>query len=305
MRPAASVRSVFSPSLIPRPRLLSGFAALLLGIPGAVWVAGQTAGAAEIAAFVPPVANEATAFGAEAKQPPLQLSTLQLGGHALHLDSGATLSWNGLTLNGFSSYPDSPTDSRFESSLAADFTPLSFDTHGATNGRFALESPGRSSEPRDTSRLRVGLSQNLGILQVSVASDYGRFKLPVHPEFNLAEEQKLLRFGGGLRVGGFSLRGTMGADVKPFKVGDALAWDLAATFTEGPWSTGVAYTHSILTKGPTDREVDTLGTLQGGVRYAFTPELSATANAMFWNFSDQDGREATDVAGVIGISLSF
>ena len=153
--------------------------------------------------------------------------------------------------------------------------------------------------------MTFGLSQSFGALNVAVTGDYGRYKLPVRPELDLSKEEKLMRLGANLGLGGFQVRGSMGAEIKPFKVGNTLAWDLAATYSEGPWALGLAYTHSLLADAPNEEEVDTLGTLQSGVRYAITPEMSAGAHAMFWSFSDEESREATDVAGVLSFSMRF
>ncbi|MDJ0944510.1 MAG: hypothetical protein QNJ30_13665 [Kiloniellales bacterium] len=235
-----------------------------------------------------------------------------LGGHSLQLGPGAALSWNGVTLYHHNAYPEDPTDGRPDIVLAPGFTPLIL-SPGPQSGGVPRAGEGlqrrsfssKSSSSRRRSRVAAGLSQNLGPIDLAVTGDYGRYKLPVRSDVNLSNEEKLLRLGANLGIGGFEVRGSMGAEIKPFEIGNTLAWDLAATFNEGPWAFGLAYTYSLLADAPNQEEVDTLGTLQSGLRYAITPDMSAGAHAMFFTFTDEDDQDVTDMAGVLSFSMRF
>lgn len=271
---------------------------------------GEPAGKGRVTASQVAAADRAAAVErmAEVQDPAPE----PLAGHSLQLGPGAALSWSGVTLYHHRSYPEDPTDGRPDIVLAPGFTPLlqspSTLSGGPAPGGNGLARGGFSAGPRSSgrqSRVTFGLSQSLGPLDIAVTGDYGRYKLPVRPELDLSKEEKLMRLGANLGLGGFQVRGSMGAEIKPFELGNTLAWDLAATYSEGPWAIGLAYTHSLLADAPNDEEVDTLGTLQSGVRYAITPEMSAGAHAMFWSFTDEESQAATDVAGVLSFSMRF
>lgn len=275
----------------------------------------ETAGANEIEALIPPGYGELASegrIGPNLAAAGKQAGPEPLGGHSLQLGPTAYLSWSGVRLYHHASYPEDQIDARAGIVRAPGFTPLIL-RPGSQPGRPAqagggLEpqsfSAGPQSSPR-RSRLTFGLSQSLGALDVAVTGDYGRYELPVRPKLDIYKEEKLMRLGANLGLGGFEVRGSMGAEVKPFELGNTLAWDLAATYNEGPWAFGLSYTHSLLADAPNEEEVDTLGTLQSGVRYAITPEVSAGAHAMFWSLSDEDSQAATDVAGVLSFSMRF
>jgi hypothetical protein len=252
----------------------------------------------------PTATNLAAADGSALPEP--------LGGHSLQLGPGAALSWSGVTLYNQGSFPDDPTDARPDIDLVPGFTPLllspAAQPSGSTGARDRWKGQsfgGSASSSGRRSRFRVGLSQSVGPLDLAVTGDYGRFKLPVRPELDLSEEEKLMRLGARIGLGGFEVRGSMGAEIKPFEIGNTLAWDLAATFDEGPWAFGLAYTHSLLADAPNSEEVDTLGTLQSGVRFSITPNMSAGAHAMFFSFTDEDSESDTDLAGVLSFSMRF
>ncbi len=236
-----------------------------------------------------------------------------LGGHSLAVGPSAVFARSGLTLYEFSAYPESANDRRPDGTLSSSpgFTPLNlalvqqdpFHLNGESDGRRAQRSSG-SAPGRNRSGL--GFSQGFGGgWRLSVTGNYGILRLPVDREVDVAVEQDLLRLGANLEYGEVSLRGSMGADIKPFKVGKTLAWDLAAAYREGPWSLNMAYTHSILAEGPTEQAVETLGTLQGGIGFDVTSNITASASALFWNFSEQEGGNATDIGGLLGLSLRF
>ena len=234
-----------------------------------------------------------------------------LDGHSLTVGPSAVFSRSGLTLYEFSAYPDSPNDNRPDWSLAPGFTPLTVNLVqqdpfrlGADRGDGKARKASESAFSRD--RVGIGFSQGFGGgWRLSVTGNYGVLRLPVDRGVDVAEEQDLLRLGANLEYGELSLRGSMGADVKPFKVGKTLAWDLAAAYREGPWSLNVAYTHSILAEGPTEQAVETLGTLQGGIGFDVTTNITASASALFWNFSEEEGGDATDLGGLLTLSVRF
>lgn len=234
-----------------------------------------------------------------------------LDGHSLAVGPTAVFSRSGLTLNEFSAYPDSPNDNRPDWSLAPGFTPLTVnlvqqDPFRLGGNRGEGKSRKASQSGFSDDRVGIGFSQGFGGgWRLSVAGNYGILKLPVDRGVDVAEEQDLLRLGANLEYGELSLRGSMGADIKPFKVGKTLAWDLAAAYREGPWSLNVAYTHSILAEGPTEQAVETLGTLQGGIGFDVTTDVTASASALFWNFSEEEGGDATDVGGLLTLSMRF
>lgn len=298
-----------TPSNALRPALILALPALLIG-PG--MVAAETG---DFQPLIPPGYGEPASKGRAGTNQLAasdQAISAPLGGHSLQLGPGAALSWSGVTLYHHASYPEDPTDGHPDFVLAPGFTPLLLGPGSQPGGlapargglrRQGLNGGGTSSPRR--SRGTFGLSQSLGPLDIAVTGDYGRYKLPVRPELDLSKEEKLMRLGANLGLGGFQVRGSMGAEIKPFEIGNTLAWDLAATYSEGPWAFGLAYTHALLADAPNDEEVDTLGTLQSGVRYAIAPGMSAGAHAMFWSFSDEDSRAATDVAGVLSFSLQF
>ena len=271
--------------------------------------------ASEFETFIPPGYGEPAREGPTATNLAAvdgQAAPEPIGGHSLQLGPGAALSWNGVTLYDNGAFPDDPTDARPDIVLAPGFTPLLLspasqaNEFSGTRGNWQGQRIGRSgSSSGRRSRVRVGLSQSVGPLDLAVTGDYGRFKLPVRPELNLSEEEKLMRLGARVGLGGFEVRGSMGAEIKPFEIGNTLAWDLAATFDEGPWAFGVAYTHSFMADAPNSEEVDVLGTFQSGVRYSITPNMSAGAHGMFFTFTDEDSESATDLAGVLSFSMRF
>ncbi len=304
------------PSPIRPAPILAPVLAPVLALPALLIGSGMLAAeAGEIETAVPPGYGEPASEGRAGTSQLAasdQAISEPLGGHSLQLGPGAALSWSGLTLYHHASYPEDPTDGRQDIILAPGFTPLLLrpgsQSGGLGSARDGLErrnlAGGRAASPR-RSRATFGLSQSLGPLDVAVTGDYGRYKLPVRPQLDLSKEEKLMRLGANLGLGGFQVRGSMGAEVKPFEIGNTLAWDLAATYSEGPWAFGLAYTHSLLADAPNDEEVDTLGTLQSGVRYAISPSMSAGAHGMFWSFSDEDSRAASDLAGVLSFSMRF
>ncbi len=296
-------------SRLARPTLALALPALLLGSgAGAVE-------ASDLENFIPPGYGEPAKEGrtaanlAAAHEPSLDEP---FGGHSLQLGPGAALSWSGVTLYDNGALPDDPTDSRPDIVLAPGFTPLLRSpvsepiVFGGVGDHWQGQSIGGSASASGTrSRVTVGLSQSVGPFDLAVTGDYGRFKLPVRPELDLSEEEKLARVGAHIGFGGLEVRGSVGAEIKPFEIGNTLAWDLAATFDEGPWAFGLAYTHSLLADAPNSEEVDTLGTLQSGVRYSITPSMTAGAHAMFFTFTDEDTGSDTDLAGVLSFSMRF
>lgn len=232
-------------------------------------------------------------------------------GHSLSVGPSAVFSRSGLTLYEFTAYPESPNDNRPDWSLAPGFTPLTVNLVqqdpfrlGGSAGEGRAQKSSESAFSRD--RVGIGFTQGFaGGWRLSVTGNYGILRLPVDRGVDVAEEQDLLRLGANLEYGELSLRGSMGADIKPFKVGKTLAWDLAAAYREGPWSLNVAYTHSILAEGPTEQAVETLGTLQGGIGYDVTTNITASASALFWNFSEEEGGSATDIGGLLTLSMRF
>ncbi len=292
-----------------RPTVPLALSALLLGSG-----AGPVE-ASDLENFIPPGYAEPAREGrtaanlAAAHEPSLDE---QFGGHSLQLGPGAALSWSGVTLYDNGAFPDDPTDSRPDIVLAPGFTPLLLSPvseplvfSGARDHWQGQRIGGSALASGTRSRVTVGLSQSVGPLDLAVTGDYGRFKLPVRPELDLSEEEKLMRLGAHVGFGGFEVRGSVGAEIKPFEIGNTLAWDLAATFDEGPWAFGLAYTHSLLADAPNSEEVDSLGTLQSGVRYSITPSMSAGAHAMFFTFTDEDTGSDTDLAGVLSFSMRF
>lgn len=234
-----------------------------------------------------------------------------LDGHNLAVGPSAVFSRSGLTLYEFSAYPESPNDNRPDGSSAPGFTPLTLGLVRQDPFRLGgdpVEGQSRTASESAFSRDRVGIGFSQGFgggWRLSVTGNYGILRLPVDRGVDVAEEQDLLRLGANLEYGELSLRGSMGADIKPFKVGKTLAWDLAAAYREGPWSLNLAYTHSILAEGPTEQEVETLGTLQGGIGYDVTSNVTASASALFWNFSEEEGGSATDIGGLLTLSMRF
>ena len=290
-----------------------GRSALVLALPTLLLgsLAGPV-GAAETEVLVPPGYGEPASRGPALASLPTTGDEAAPGPHngpSLRLGPGTAPSWSGLTLYHHASYAEDPTGPDPSIVLAPGFTPLLLSPASQPGGLAPVEESsaqrwGSSSSERN-GRLTFGLKQVLGPLDVAVTGDYGTYKIPVSPDLDLFREEKLLRLGANLGVGELQVRSSMGAEIKPFSIGNTLAWDLAATFNEGPWAFGVAYTHSLLADAPSTEEVDTLGTLQSGMRYAITPSMSAGAHAMFWNLSDDESSAANDVAGVLSFSMRF
>lgn len=234
------------------------------------------------------------------------LSREPFAGHFVQVGPDTLFTWNGFVRGAASrSYEEQ------QPQLLFSLGPASLVTLTDRNRRFVERERPASSGNRSNgksfglNRLGLGLSQQVVGAQLSLAADYGEAKLPVHPDFELVDSDDLLRLGTELAIGGFRLTGSVGYEVKPFKIGDTLSWDLAAIFGEGPWTVGLTFAETTFTESPIDVEAEVLNTFQAGIRYNFAPRMSGSVSAIYWGFSDDQDRGYSDLAGVVGLSWKF
>jgi len=141
--------------------------------------------------------------------------------------------------------------------------------------------------------------------EFAFGGDYGRTPRPVPSEVRLVRDRKLLRMGSHIGAGGFRLGGTFGSNVDPRDLGETLSWNIVSRYDRGPLSIGMVYSYTIDTESEDEEQEDILGTFQTGVGYAFSPNLRASLNAVYWDKVDQDGKELSHVAGIFGLSFRF
>ncbi len=80
-----------------------------------------------------------------------------------------------------------------------------------------------------------------------------------------------------------------------------MSWDVFSRYDIGSMAIGFVYNYSVVTDSPTP----SVGTLQAGMSYFFTPRMAVTANLAYGNYVDEGGAEDMGGAGVLGFSLTF
>lgn len=151
----------------------------------------------------------------------------------------------------------------------------------------------------------ANLSKNMGSVELSLGGDYGRTPKTVPGAVRLVEDHKLLRVGAHARRSALTIGGSLGGDVDPNDPGDTVSWDAFARYDTGSLSMGLVYSYLLKTDDETRDEEGFGGTIQGGVSYAFSPRIAASTNFAFGNYVSEDGGAASDLAGVVGLSVNF
>jgi len=121
----------------------------------------------------------------------------------------------------------------------------------------------------------------------------------------MVKDRKLLRVGSHLGAAGFRLGGTFGSNVDPRELGETLSWNVVTRYDSGPFSAGMVYSYTIETDSEDEEQEDILGTFRAGVGYAFSPDLRASLNAVYWDHVDEDGEEFGNFAGMFSLSYRF
>ncbi len=158
----------------------------------------------------------------------------------------------------------------------------------------------RPTEPRN-----FGGTPSLGGLNLSLLGDFGREPRPVRNGLSVVDGPKLLRYGVAFETGGWHLGSTFGNKANPIRPAEKLAWNAQARYDNGPVSVGLVYSYMIDRDASDGAQADALGTLQAGISYAITPEVSASVNAAYWDSKDSNGETLSDLGGLLGLSWRF
>ena len=151
----------------------------------------------------------------------------------------------------------------------------------------------------------LGFSESIGNVRISLSGDYGKSAKPVKNSYDVDGDRRLGRLGVDFRYEDLRIGSTLGTEIEPQDVGEAFAWDLAASYSLGRWSLGLAYNYTWVTGMSGEEREDILGTFRGGISFDITPEIKANLHAVYWDSQNENGDRNDDLAGMIGLSWRF
>ena len=151
----------------------------------------------------------------------------------------------------------------------------------------------------------LGFTESIGGMRISLSGDYGKSAKPVKNSYDVGGDRRLGRLGVDIRYDDLRIGTTFGTEIEPQDVGEAFAWDLAASYSLGRWSLGLAYNYTWVADTNGEEREDILGTFRGGISFAITPEIQANLHAVYWDFQEENGDRTDDLAGMFGLSWRF
>ena len=151
----------------------------------------------------------------------------------------------------------------------------------------------------------LGFSESVGNVRFSLSGDYGKSAKPTKNSYNVDGDRRLGRLGVDIRYDDLRIGSTFGTEIEPQDVGEAFAWDLAASYSLGRWSLGLAYNYTWVTGMNGEEREDILGTFRGGISFAVTPDIQANLHAVYWDSQQENGDRTDDLAGMFGLSWRF
>lgn len=114
-------------------------------------------------------------------------------------------------------------------------------------------------------------------------------------------------YQGGLNIGfaGFTVGGSVHYNNQGFDVNSDDTWfyDVGATYSTGPWTVGVTYSHSEYEES--GAEDDDRDLVEVGASYALSPGVTITGAVQYMHGEVNDENDTSGFGGAIGTKLSF